>query len=418
MTIGPAIAVGMHDGFYGAGTGAGYANHAFLETLAGLLAPGVRLVVLPVYLASDSPQYQADWHQRTRDLCQAAGAIIRPVDNGTAGQVRFGDVPNFRQLATSTARVLLEEVLPGAEPTAVIFSDIPFLGVPPLLPREIVPRLAVVPRSTGLLHDVANHARIRFEREGLRYLAAHGGSIAAISGYMRDHLARDYGLPAAALLDLRDGLTAREWTPPPPPPLPPRAEPGFLLAMGRAEPYKGWDDLLDALAELGRQRIPVPHSLLAAVTDRPDPTPYQRHLANRIDALTIDATLLTRFDPAIRALLGHPALRAAVIPSRTEPFGRVPLEAYAAGAAPVVITTAGGLAEQVVDGSTGFTASPADPASLAHAIARALTLPPADRAQMRAAARTLARTHFDHTQAVRHFLTHFAPWSITPPPAQ
>jgi glycosyltransferase involved in cell wall biosynthesis len=33
--------------------------------------------------------------------------------------------------------------------------------------------------------------------------------------------------------------------------------------------------------------------------------------------------------------------------SRAEPFGRIPLEAYAAGASPVIATTAGGLAEIV-----------------------------------------------------------------------
>jgi len=31
----PTLAVAMHDGFYGAGTGAGYANHGFLHTLMG-----------------------------------------------------------------------------------------------------------------------------------------------------------------------------------------------------------------------------------------------------------------------------------------------------------------------------------------------------------------------------------------------
>jgi len=69
-----------------------------------------------------------------------------------------------------------------------------------------------VPRSTGLLHDPANHARIRFESDGLHYLADHHGRIAAISGYMRDHLLQDYQLPVDALLDLPDGLTAHEWS--------------------------------------------------------------------------------------------------------------------------------------------------------------------------------------------------------------
>lgn len=93
----------------------------------------------------------------------------------------------------------------------------------------------------------------------------------------------------------------------------------------------------------GRQsaRASVPHAVLAAVTDQQCPSAYQRHLADRIRTLGLDATLLTRFDPGVRTLLGHPALQAVVVPSRSEPFGRVPLEAYAAGATPVVATTAG-----------------------------------------------------------------------------
>ena len=427
MTDRPTIAVTLHDGFYGSGTGAGYANRGFLQTLIGLIPPQTRLVVMPVYLASDSPQYQADWHRESLGICQAAEAVVRPLDNGTRGQIRFGDVPAFRRLATSTAVALAGEI-PTDSPSAVIFLDIPFLGAAPLLPEQILGRLAVVPRSTGLLHDPRNQARIQFEGEGLRYIAKHGGRIAAISGYMRNHLTEDYHVPADALLDLPDGLTAGEWPgqrpdppdPPDPPDLPdlpdlpPRAGNGFLLSYGRAEPYKGWDDLLAALAQLRDRGAQLPHALLAAVTDQASPTAYQRHLASRIESLDLDATLVTRFDPAIRTLLAHPALRAVVVPSRAEPFGRVPLEAYAAGAAPVVVTTAGGLAEQVVDGVTGLAASPADPASLADAIDRALKLTAAERDRMRAAGQQLARTRFDCSIALRRFLGQFAPAFAAP----
>ena len=289
---------GQLNGFYGSGTGAGYANRGFLRTLISLLAPTVRLVVLPVYLATDSPQYQAGWHQESLDICQAAAATVRPLDNGTAGRFRFGDVPAFQHLAASTARALHDELSPHASSAAVILLDIPFVGVPPLLSDRIRSRLAVVPRSTGLLHDPANQARIRFEFDGLHYIADHHGRIAAISGYMRDHLLQDYQLPADALLDLPDGLTAHEWTyKETQPALPPGAQAGFILALGRAQPYKGWDDLLDALAELRHQRIPVPHALLAAVTDQPYPTSYQRHLAFRIKALGLHATLLPASTP-------------------------------------------------------------------------------------------------------------------------
>ena len=101
-----------------------------------------------------------------------------------------------------------------------------------------------------------------------------------------------------------------------------------------------------------------------------------------------------------------------VVPSRTEPFGRIPLEAYAVGAAPIVTTTAGGLAEQVVDGVTGFCVPACDPSALAEALRRGLTLPAADRAQMRAAGERLARTRFDHKESIRGFFADFAPWIL------
>jgi hypothetical protein len=414
MTRRPTVVVAMHDGFYGSGTGAGHANRGFLQVVTGLLGPQVRLVVLPVYLASDSPEYQADWHAASLELCDQAGATVLPVDNGTDGRSRFGGVAAFQQLAVSAIARLRVHILPAADPFAAVLFDVPFLGLPPLLPTAVGPSLTAVIRSTGILHDPANTARVAFERSGLHYLAAHGGHVAAISGYMREHLTRDYAVPSGALVSLPDGLVPSDWEHQPPLAPPPAARDGFLLALGRAQPYKGWDDLLDALAALrGRQAagVRLPHAVLAAVSDQPDLSAYQRHLADRIRTLGLDATLLTRFDPRIRTLLRHSALRAVVVPSRSEPFGRVPLEAYAAGAVPVVATTAGGLAEQVIDGVTGFTAAPADPASLADAIGRALSLEAGQRERMRAAGRELASTRFDHTSSIRRFFADSAPWA-------
>ena len=176
MTARPTVVVALHDGFYGSGTGAGYANRGFLEIIVGLLAPQVRLVVMPVYLASGSPEYQADWHAASLELCDRAGATVLPVDNGTDGEIRFGGVPAFQRLAVSAIARLRAHVLPDAGPLAAILFDVPFLGLAPLLPIGLVPSLTAVIRSTGILHDPANTARVAFERSGLHYLAAHGGS--------------------------------------------------------------------------------------------------------------------------------------------------------------------------------------------------------------------------------------------------
>ena len=284
-------------------------------------------------------------------------------------------------------------------------------------PAAARPSLVNVARATAALQAPGDSERIAWERAGLQATAAAGGHIAATSRHIRDHLATAYGIPPPAITDLTNGLTRAEQNPARPGhlPLPAAAEHGFLLSFGRAEPYKGFDDLLDALHILSASGLRVPHTILAAVTDGPPLTAYQRHLARRIDAGHLDVTLHTTYSPGIRALLSHPALAGVIVPSRAEPFGRIPLEACAAGASPVIATTAGGLAETVTEPLTGYTASPADPPSLAAAIARALTADPDNHARMLAEGRRLTATRYDYDANVRAFLTRLAPWAISSP---
>lgn len=411
----PLVAVVLHDGFYPCGTGAGRSNRAFLETLVGMLLPGARLLVLPIHLAPGSSEHNASWHAEMQTLIQQAGGQIIPLSNGTHGTIRFGGLTQFKAACTSAATVISNYPRAPGGPMLIIAFDAPFYGLAPLLAPAARRCLVNVARSTALLHDPGDRPRVQWERDGLHAAVAGGARVAAISAHMRRHLARQYEIPAPALLDLPNGLTAADWKPVAPAArlLPAPARNGFVLAMGRAVPYKGFDDLIDALTLLKNAAIPVPHAVIAAVTDGSQRTPYQRHLARRIAAAGLNATLLTCFDPQLRGLLSHPALAAVIVPSRAEPFGRVPLEAFAAGAAPVVATTAGGLAELVIDGLTGYTAQPRQPASLAAAISRALACDPAGRARLRAASRRLAVTRYDHAQAVAAFCAEVAPWTVT-----
>jgi glycosyltransferase involved in cell wall biosynthesis len=413
----PTLAVALHDGFYGCGTGAGYANHALLQALTGLIPTDVRLVVLPVRLEPASGEYDLTWHAETTTLLNRVDAVVQPVDNGTGGLVRFGGLGCFRHLVRHTADILTRHVRPDADPVLILALDAPFLGLAPLLPTEVVPNLVLVPRSTARIHAPQDRERIAWESYGLLTATEHGGQIAAISGFMRGHLSIDYRVPDDTLVELPDGLSPVDWqlTPPEHDLLPAPARQGFVLAMGRAQPYKGFDDLLDALALLRGQDVDVPHLLLAAVTDDPEPSDYQQHLTRTITHRGLDVTLLTRFHPEIRRLLAHPALRAVVVPSRAEPFGRIPIESYAAGATPVIATTAGGLAEQVIDGRTGFLAAPENPPSLAAALRHALALSAAGRDQMKEEARQFAASYYDHPRALRAFLDRVAPWLYPEP---
>lgn len=66
----------------------------------------------------------------------------------------------------------------------------------------------------------------------------------------------------------------------------------------------------------------------------------------------------------------YAAMDIFVLPSaQPEPFGGVVMEAMALGL-PVIGTGIGGTTEQVAEGETGFLVPPADPAALAHAVAK------------------------------------------------
>lgn len=116
------------------------------------------------------------------------------------------------------------------------------------------------------------------------------------------------------------------------------AEAPGQVTMGRAAPYKGFEDVLDALVRLRASDVEVPHTVLAAVAEQSEPSHHQCTLARRIECGGLDVTMIRRFDHGVRALIGHPDLRGVVVPSRVEPFGRIPMEVFAhpTATAPVI----------------------------------------------------------------------------------
>jgi glycosyltransferase involved in cell wall biosynthesis len=407
----------LHDGWFGCGTGAGHSNRRLLEQLDEQLAPGVELVVMPVRVAPDSRHADVGWHRRTVAAVGRSGRTVRviPVENGTGGASRFGGLGAFRGLAGAVVHEV-ETVWARHWRGLLMLMDVPLLEAGARLAgRRDWPTL-VLPRSSAALHCPEDVRRVAWERDTLRRAAARGALVGAISPAMRRHLVDDLGVPRRALVDLPNGLTAadRVFTPGAGGRLlPPGADCGFWFAMGRARVHKGFGDLLDALVLLRKRGATLPPVVLAAVTENPELNAHQRDLETRIRRSRLPVTLVPRFSAEVRQLLAHPALRAVVVPSRVEPFGRIPLEAYAAGACPVVATSAQGLADLVRDGVTGFSAPPRDPVGLAAALERAAALDEAGRAAMRKAGRDLLGA-WDYGRSITGFLAGHAAWALAP----
>jgi len=144
--------------------------------------------------------------------------------------------------------------------------------------------------------------------------------------------------------------------------------------FGRLERGKGVDVLVDAATRL-HGKLPATAFLFVGEG------PLGETLMARAAAAGLPARFTGQRDD-VAALLRLCAV--VVLPSRQEAFGRILIEAMAAGV-PVVATAVGGIPEVCVDGVTGLLVPPEDPDALAVAIALTLTDQAATAARVTAA---------------------------------
>jgi glycosyltransferase involved in cell wall biosynthesis len=154
----------------------------------------------------------------------------------------------------------------------------------------------------------------------------------------------------------------------------------LLGVVAQITPWKGQETAVRALAELRRARPAARLALVGSTkfvsaATRYDNEAYLRELRATIAALGLDGAVHfagEREDvPAVLA-----ALDLVLVPSWEEPFGRVVVEAMAAGT-PVLATAVGGPAEIVEDGVSGRLLPPRDPSAWARAAAGLLGDPSA-----------------------------------------
>jgi len=146
----------------------------------------------------------------------------------------------------------------------------------------------------------------------------------------------------------------------------------MLLFVGRIEPLKGLDVLIEAIAIM-RTKVEWKDNpfCLAIIGGEPEESAEQTNIEfERIKSLTERyglSDLVTFLGKRDQGSLPYyySAAEAVVVPSQYESFGMVALEAMACGT-PVVASQIGGLAYLVQDGVTGFTVPVDDPIELAN----------------------------------------------------
>ncbi|MEU4792330.1 glycosyltransferase family 4 protein [Micromonospora tulbaghiae] len=213
-----------------------------------------------------------------------------------------------------------------------------------------------------------------------QWLAGESGRVIVCSGYMRDEVGALFGVDAARVDVVPNGVEPHRWRVPASAVAAARARfaaDGPLITFaGRLVYEKGVQHLLAGLPRL-RERHPGLRAVIVG------DGPYKADLEAEVHRLGLGATVSM---PGFLGGTDLPAVMAAsdcfAVPSIYEPFGMVALEGAAAGA-PLAVARTGGLAEIVEPGVTGMTFAPHDPDGLAEAVHTLLS----DRDRARALAR-------------------------------
>ncbi|HUG18663.1 MAG TPA: glycosyltransferase [Planctomycetaceae bacterium] len=149
-----------------------------------------------------------------------------------------------------------------------------------------------------------------------------------------------------------------------------------VLALGRMAHNKGYDLLIRSMAYVV-ERVPETRLILAAGSTEPSPreTEQIEELRQLSRELNIEQNIVFEdYIPDEKLADYYRLADVFALSSRYEPFGMTAVEAMACGT-PTVITTEGGLWEQVVWGLEALCANPFDPVSYGVAIASILQYP-------------------------------------------
>lgn len=150
----------------------------------------------------------------------------------------------------------------------------------------------------------------------------------------------------------------------------------IVLALGRIARNKGYDLLVQAMPVVF-DRVPDARLLLAIGSTEPDESEEKQVAELRklaIDLGVVDRVIFSDYIPDEMLADYYRAADVFALSSRYEPFGMTAVEAMACGT-PTVVTTQGGLWDQVTWGLEAVFADPFDPEAFGHAISTVLQYP-------------------------------------------
>lgn len=227
--------------------------------------------------------------------------------------------------------------------------------------------------------------QVRFFARGRAQMGRQNPFNIAVSDFIRDRLL-ELGFPQNSIYRHYIGVDTALFRPDPSPRVP-----GRVVSIARFVEYKGYRYMIDALARVAAQGVPVDYVMIG---DGPLRSELEAYARKSLPKVTVHPRLSQE---EIRAELGRAQLylhgSVTLDNGHAEAFGIANLEAQAVGT-PVVAFRSGGVGEAVEEGATGLLAAEKDVAGLADAIGQLLSDQPRWQA-FHARAPSWVKTRFD-----------------------
>lgn len=307
-----------------------------------------------------------------------------------------GALRSLRSL--SVARKRLEAIVAAFAPDAVIScTNKDHFAAASVCRRHALP-------SIWWVNDIVSPEFFTWPvRTAFRHKARRGATrVVTVSDYARLALVRE-GMPSGTVVTIHNGIPAEKFSQSRTSLL--RTQLGLeperpvIGMVGRFTPWKGQDFFL-RLAEKWLSECPQTVFVLIGQAFNEDQD-YEAGLRRFVSDHHLTANVhFLPFQSNLNTLL--PDLDALVHASlRPEPFGRVIIEAMAAGV-PVIAARAGGVPEIITDGVNGLLAEPGDLEAYENQLRKLLRSPELATAVRQAGARTV-REHFTVERVRRQF---------------
>jgi glycosyltransferase involved in cell wall biosynthesis len=299
-------------------------------------------------------------------------SLRRDFENEGIRVIRLGDGHRFELRSFSRIVRLVETERPN-----IFHTHLPRADLTGALARFLNPSVAWVCSLHAIYSDDWSG---RWSLPLLRFLWNRADAIICISHAVSDWLIAG-GMPADRAKVIYYGIEPDKFSQP-------RVDlrkewalngSAIIGSIGRLEPRKGHDCLIEAMATLVKR---LPNVLLLIAGH--DSWGYGVNLGRRIDELGLkDRVRLIGFQNDVVSFLN--TLDVFALATNSEGFGQVVIEAMAAGK-PVVTSKIAPLTEIVADGETGLLVESRSPQSFASAIAQ-LLIDPMERHRMGARGR-------------------------------